>query len=201
VSAPSSSDLAPAVLVLVLFVLILARRTYAQITGARFSAGRLFGFTGFYVLLFVALAFPTLYAAVDAWGIDGALLLVPYVVVPLAAAWVATPYVRRIVRFEQRDGGAWYYRLPWIVPVLYLVLFIVRFGAEILIFGLAVVSSFFAPSSVPAGLIFLLVGIDLLFGASTGLLIGRSVGVYRAHVDLLHRTAATPGPLSSGPMR
>jgi len=198
-ATPSASALEPAIIVLVLFVAIIARRTYAMITGARYSAGRLFAFTGFYVLLFAALAFPTLYAAAHAWGGYGELLLAPYVAVPVIAAAVAAPYVRRIVRFEERDGGTWYYQLPWLVPVLYLVLFVVRFVLEILIFGLSVVTSFFLPTSLPPGLVLLLVGVDLLFGVSTGLLTGRSIGVYRGYHDLPNAERGSSGaPLPRG---
>jgi hypothetical protein len=199
VSTSSASALAPAILILVLFVAILARRTYAMVRGTRYSAGRIFGFTGVYVLLFAALAFPTLYAAIDAWGGYGELLLAPYVVVPVLAAAVAAPYVRRIVRFEQRDAGTWYYQLPWLVPVLYLGLFVLRFLLETLLFGLAVVPSFYLPTSVPTGLLLLLVGVDLLFGVSTGLLLGRSIGVYRGYQDLSSPEGGASGaPLPHG---
>ena len=107
-------------LVLGILVVFLARRTYAMVQGARYSAGRLFGFTGFYVFLFALLAIPTLYAAVGAWGLFGWLLLAPYVAVPAAAAVMAVPYVRRIVRFDLRGEGRWYYHLPLLIPVLYL---------------------------------------------------------------------------------
>jgi len=202
VSAPSVSTLTPAIVFLVLIVAILARRAYLMVHGARYAPARLFGFSGFYTLLYALVAFPTLFAAVSAWGTVAYLLLVPYLAVPLAAAGFSAPYVRRIVRFERREGGAWYYQVPWLIPVLYLGLFVLRFALEILLFGPSVISSFFQPTSVPTGLILLLVGVDLLLGASTGFLIGRSIGVYRAGQDLpgaaVHEGAA-PLPHAGSP--
>jgi len=181
--------------VLLLFVVILARRTYLMVQGTRFSVGRLFAFAGFYVLLFVAFAFTTLYSALAFWGAVTYLLLVPYAAVPAAAALLAAPYVRRTVQFERRGDGAWYYRLSWHIPVLYLSLFIARTVAEVAVFGIAGILFAFplpAPPSVAALLI--LVAVDLLFGFSLGLLLGRGAGVVRAHRDLPKDPASAPPP-------
>jgi len=195
----SAANLTPEIVVLVLFVALIARRTYLMIRGARYRPSRLFTFTGFYVLLFIALAFPTLYAAYSVWGWDAVILVGPYVALPAIAGWIAVPYVRRIVRFEEQAPGDWYYKLPWLVPVLYLTLFIVRFALEIVVFGLAFATSFFLPTSIPTGLLFLLIGVDLTFGVSLGLLVGRSIGVYLAFEDRLRTPGASTPLRSSGP--
>jgi len=194
-SAPLPPSVTPALIFLVLIVLILARRTILQLVGARYSTGRLFGFAAFCVLLFVALAFSTLYAAVAAWGPNAYLLLAPYVAIPVVAAVFAAPYVRRVVRFERREDGQWYYRLAWHIPVLFLVLFLARIVAEIAVFGLAGVIVTFPPPAPPsvAGLL-ILVGVDLLFGLSLGLLLGRGIGVYEAHRDLPAEAGTPPSP-------
>jgi hypothetical protein len=184
-SAGLPPGLTAAAVFLVLIVLVVARRTYRQIYGAPYSTGRLFVFAGFYVLLFGFLAFGTLYAAVALWGPDAFLLLVAYGAVPTAAAVLAAPYVERVVRFERRPNGAWYYRLSWHVPVLYLGLFITRIAAEIAIFGLSAVLISFPPPAPPSmAALAILMGVDLLFGLSLGLLVGRGVGVYRAYERL-----------------
>lgn len=193
-ASPPPSDLGTAAVFLGLIVLILVRRTYASIRGTRYSVGRLVGFTGFYVFLFATLAFTTLYGALGAWGARGWLLLAPYVGVVLGTTGVAARYVRRIVHFERRDGGPWYYRLPWLIPALYLALFVIRFGVELGISGLSAVTSFLLPTSISTGLLLLLVGLDLLFGVSVGLLIGRAVGVYVAFRDLPTSSEPPPAP-------
>lgn len=179
----SSAPSAPYSSVLILFaivVLMLARRTYLSITGARYSAGRLFGFSGFYLLIFGALGATTIYLALASWGSDTWLLVAPYAGVVVGAAALAVPHVRQTVQFEQRSPGRWYYRLPWVVPVAYLVLFVLRFAVEAIVFGFASATSFVLPTSEPVGTLLLLVTLDLLFGVSMGLLVGRAVGVYRA---------------------
>jgi hypothetical protein len=197
-ASPPPSSLTPAIIVLLLFVLIVVRRTYAQLRGARFSVGRLFAFAGLYVLLFAFLAFGTLYAAVGTWGSDAYLLLALYVAVPVAAAYVAAPYIRRVVHFERQADGGWTYRLSWHVPVLYLVLFLVRIAAEIAIFGLSGVLVSYPPPAPPSVMALeILVGVDLLFGLSLGLLVGRGLGVYRGYRDL---PGSASGPPASPPL-
>jgi hypothetical protein len=193
-------DASTAVIVLLFIVLILARRTYLMVQGTRYSTGRLFGFAGFYVLLFVVLAFATLYSSVATWGAIAYGLIAAYVAVPAVAALLVVPYVRRIVRFERRENGAWYYRLPWHIPALYLTLFIVRIVAEFAVFGLAgLVFTFPLPAPPSAAALVLLVVVDMLFGFSLGLLLGRGVGVYQAHRDLpTAEGSPTSPPLPSG---
>jgi hypothetical protein len=193
-----SNALTPALFFLAIIVFFLGRRTYAMIQGARYSPIRIFVVAGFYLVLFVALASTTLYAAVGTWGPYATLLVSAYVAVPIVAAWLATPYVRRIVRFEERGPGVWYYRLPWHVPVLALVLFVVRYVSEILIFGLAFVTSFTLPTSLPTDQLVLLVAVDLLFGASLGLMVGRGFGVHQAYGELARAPKSPTPPLSSG---
>ena len=196
-----SSALEGFVVFLAIIVLALARRTVRQLYGTRYSIGRLFGFAGFYVLLFALLAFGTLYAAVGAWGSSADGLIALYVAVPVASAFLAAPYVRRVVRFEQRPDGYWYYRLSWHVPVIYLVLFVARIAAEFAIFGPSTAFASYPPPVPPTTLgLAILVGVDLLFGVSLGLLIGRGIGVYRAHRDIpATEVAQQPSPpLPSG---
>lgn len=198
-SAPAGPEVGSAVFVLVLIVLLLARRTYLSITGARYSAGRLFGFTGFYLLLFAVLGSTTIYLALASWGTVGWLLLAPYAGVVLGAAALAIPHVRATVRFESRGEGRWYYRLPWVVPVAYLVLFVLRFGVEVALFGPSTVASFTLPTSAPSGAVVVLIAVDLLFGVSMGLLLGRAVGVYLAFQSKPEaRTLAPSPPLPDG---
>ena len=202
-SGPSIGSLEPAIIVLVILVLILVRRTYRQIQGAPFSAGRLFGFAAVYVLLFGVLAAGTLFAAMDSWGSAAYGLLVPYGAIPIGAAVFAAPYVQRIVRFEHREDGQWYYRLSWHIPVLYLVLFLTRVAAEIVAFGPSTLIVSFPPPVPPSlVMLYVLIAVDLLFGVSLGLLLGRGIGVYRAHREVLagEETSRTspPPPLPSG---
>lgn len=198
-SAPPS-DLTGAIVLLAVVVLFLARRAYAMATGVRYSLARMWVFAGFYILLFAVLALGTLYGAVVTWGPDAYGLIAAYVGLPAAAAGVAAPYVRRVVRFERWANGEWYYRLGWQIPALYLALFVARLVAEVVVLGpSAIVVAFPPPVPSTTDALLILLGVDLLFSVSTGLLIGRGVGVYRAHRDLQSDGSPVPSPpLPSG---
>lgn len=198
-SAPlSASSVTAEIVLLLLIVFVLVRRTYGMVQGTRYSAPRLFVFAGFYVVLFVALAVATLYAAISTWGSNAYLLIPAYTALPIAAAWAVAPYVQKIVRFERRDDQEWYYRLAWHIPALYLSLFIARFVAEIVVFGPSAAFAFPPPAPPSGAALWILIGVDLLFAVSLGLLVGRGIGVYQAHQALPPVSVASP-PLPSAP--
>ncbi len=196
-SATPDSGLTTAVVFLALIVLILVRRTYRLVRGALYSTARLVGFSVFYSLLFGLFAFTTLYAAVGVWGNLALLLVIPYGAVVAGAALVSAPYIRRIVRFESRADGRWYYRLPMLVPVLYLGLFLLRFAIELVVFGVTPTTTVL-PTTLSTPVLVVLVAVDLLLGVSAGLLIGRSIGVYRAFGERAVPPVPAASPLRPG---
>lgn len=179
ISGASESTVA----VLAILVLIIARRTYLNLHGARYAPGRMFAWAGFALLFFVAFAATTIYAALGSWGPIAWLLTVPYVVTAVIAAAVTYPHVRKVVRFDRRDAGPVFYMLPWLVPVTYFVLYTARLVVEVVIFGLASIASFSFPTSLPTGTLVVVIGFDLLYAVSVGLLFGRGLAVRRAYLD------------------
>ncbi len=192
-SAPSGA-ITTDLIILVLICLMLGRRTYLQLTGAPYSPSRLFVFAGFYVFLFALLGAGTIYAAILTWGTDAFVLLAPYIAIPVATAYFAAPFVERIVRFDRRGGGQWYYTLPWHIPILYLLLFVARVAGEIVVLGPSAFFTFPPPPPSSSLALDVLVAIDLLFAASTGLLLARGFGIYRAHQKLPPDAAPPPSP-------
>ena len=188
----SSAD-ESAILFLVIIVAIMIRRTYALSQGTPYSTARVFGYGAFSMVLFALFAASTIYVAVGSWGPIGYALVAPYIGVVIGSALIAEPRIRRLVKFEERAGGVLYYHLPIVVPVLNLVLFVVRLGIEIWLFGLSTITSFQFPTSLPIGALEILIAFDLLFGISIGLLIGRGLAVHRA---FLARPHDTPLPTS-----
>ena len=164
-----------------LFTVILLVRTYRLVTGARLSVARLAVFTAFYLVLF-ALLVGEAYSLVPVYflGID-ALIVV-------ATTVLALPYVRRAVTVTQRPDGQWYYRMGPIIPVVYLVLFLVRMGIDVAVLNESVAGPPVSTSLSVSGQIALLV-VDALFAFSTGLLTARSIGVYQEY-----RSAAPHAP-------
>jgi hypothetical protein len=188
----SPSQAAPAIAVLGIIVLALARRTYRLSTGVPYSPLGLFGYGGFSSILFVLFGASTLYVAVGTWGPVGLALVAPYAGVVALAAFVAKPRVERRVHFETREGGALYYRLPVVIPVLSLVLFGVRIAVEVVLLGLQVLVSFTVPSTLAPTALAILIGADLLYGSSVGLLIGRGLGVRGAHASYVGQPHPLP---------
>ncbi|MFZ3356585.1 MAG: hypothetical protein WA549_07520 [Thermoplasmata archaeon] len=183
-SSPPAGSFETSLIILVIIVLVLARRTYNMVQGAAYSEPRLVAFGIFTLVFFEAFAATTLYVAIGVWGSIAWALLAPYVLVVVGAAWLTAPHVRQVVRFERREGDQLYCRLPWVIPVLYLVLFVTRLGIEVVLFGISSLFTFTLPTSLPVVLLAILIGFDLLYGASLGLLFGRGIGVRRAHQDL-----------------
>jgi hypothetical protein len=192
---PPSSAEATAIIVLVLVSLILVRRIYLMIRGTVGNPARLFATAGLVVLLFaftvgVGAAQSPLYFV----GLDLGLLVL--------SSFLSTQYVLSHVRFERRPPSqALYYRLePWI-PLAYLLLFFARIGVSVAVLGPGVLE--FAPvtGSLATGALVILQVVNALFAVSTGLLVGRSLGVYLAYRRQLDSTnpSKTRGPLAPLP--
>ncbi|MGI0053858.1 MAG: hypothetical protein ACRECR_06365, partial [Thermoplasmata archaeon] len=186
-ASPSTSEL----VIFALIAVILVRRIYLMQAGSRVSSGRLFAFTGLYVALF-ALTIGTTVALLPLYG-----TVADLIVLAVSAALVL-PHTRGAVRFDRRPDGYWYYRVGSAIIVSYVVLLLVRWGVE---FGLLGIDPLVYPppiSSLTAFQVGLLEVVDLLFAVSTGLLLGRNLGVYLA---FLRRPPepASPGPLPSHP--
>ena len=188
----AASQAAPAILVLALIVLLLARRTYRLTTGVLYSPSRLFSYGGFSAFLFVLFGTTTIYVAVGTWGPVAYGLVAAYAGVVVAAAVIARPRVERLVRFETRADGQLYYMLPIIIPALTLALFVVRVTAEVLLLGFQVLVSFTLPTSLPPPELGLLIAVDLVYGSSIGMLVGRGLGVLRAHAAYAARSTPLP---------
>jgi hypothetical protein len=181
-SAPISGTETTGVFILVILVLIMVRRTYNLSQGTPYSGTRVFGYGAFSTILFVVFGASTLYVAVGTWGWAALALLAPYALVVVGAAWVTRPRVQALVKFERRENGLLYYRLPIVIPLLTLVLFVVRATVEILLFGLNALVTFTFPTSVSVGTLVILIAVDLVYGASIGLLYGRGFGVRAAYL-------------------
>ncbi len=183
----SSNTLTTGIIVLAVIVIIMVRRTIALHSGTPYSGARVFGYGAFQTFLFLFFGASTIYVAYGTWGPIGLSLIAPYALVVIGAALVAEPRVRRRVQFETREGGQVYYRLPIVIPLITLVLFAVRLSVEIALFGLAAVFTFTFPTTLPLGALALLIVVDLLYGASVGILYGRGFAIRAAY-----RQRATP---------
>jgi len=181
--ALSGAD-ATSVVLFAIIVLIIVRRVIGMVRGSAVRPARMFAVAA---LLVGLLAFTLLLSngqlPVWAYAVDAAVLVV--------ASVLATGWVRRRVVLDWKDG-AWTYRLGPLLPVVYLVLFVVRLTLDIVVLG---TNPFAGTPPSPAPLTGYTLGIvavvDALFAFSTGLLVGRTVGVY-----LEYRARSAAGPPS-----
>jgi hypothetical protein len=180
-SPPVTGPETTGLIILAIIVLLLVRRTYRLSQGTPYSTTRVFGYGAFSTLVFVVFGASTIYVAVGTWGWTALALIAPYALVVLGAAWVARPRVQALVKFERRSDGQLYYRLPIVIPVVTLVLFVVRASVEVLLFGLNALVTFTLPTSVSVGTLVILIAVDLVYGSSIGLLYGRGLGVRAAY--------------------
>ncbi|MHB8352543.1 MAG: hypothetical protein ACYDFT_07665, partial [Thermoplasmata archaeon] len=77
---------------------------------------------------------------------------------------------------------------------LYLALFAVRLLLDLLILGINPFGGATLPATLTPATLAVVVGVDTLYAVSTGLVVGRSVGVYRA---FQRKKAAAPLPSSA----
>ncbi len=150
--------------------LVLLRRAIAQLRGTPVSTGRLLGYAVFYGLLFALVAGVESLPILPLWSLGAD------IAAAAVGTWVAVRYVERNVTIYE-EAGRPMYRLGLLVPLAYVALFLGR-----LILEIAIGVDPFAPAStsLSPGAAAVLEAVDALFGFSTGLAIGRNIGVYRA---------------------
>lgn len=170
-----------------ILVVLVAVRLYRMARGVPYSPVRIAGFLVVMLPLF-GIAVASSLTILPPWSlvVDAGVLV--------GTAILALPFVERAVRFEQAPGGGWIVRLGFAVPALYLGLFAVRLALDFVVLGF----NPFGP--LPVGMtlsttslvVFILV--DGLFAFSTGLLVARSVGTYRAFQRGPGKRASGAGP-------
>ena len=143
----------------------------------------MFAIAGFYLILF-ALTLGASFNQLPVWsyGVDAAILVV--------AAIGTSIWVQGQVVVEWKDG-VWMYRLGVVIPAVYLTLFVVRLALDVVVLGIDPFD-FTLPSAAPlTGVSLLVVAVvDALFAFSTGLLVGRTVGVYAEYPEARRPGAA-----------
>jgi len=170
----SSSELT-AIGIQLIIVLVIVRRSYAMTKGVPFSGLRvtavpallliLWGVTELESTLLTPWALPYLI------GLDIAILI--------ATALGSAPVAQRMTLFTREPSGSWSYRISFSMAVLFVAAFVVRLALAVVLFPAS-----FEFGSPPGGFPpvqqqVLLALIDAIFSVSVGLLVGRSVGIYR----------------------
>ena len=179
----TNADLTTLVFVAI-FALLIGRRVVLMVRGAPVRPERMFAFAMLFVAIFV-LVIATSITQLPLWtyGLDA--------IAAVAAGVSATIGVRQRVVLEFRNG-LWYYKLGVGILVLYLALFVARLALDAVVLGVdpfAGMPPSVGPLSSLAGKTVAI--INGLFAVSTGLLVGRTVGVY---LEYRKRLAEGPPP-------
>jgi len=197
VSAVTSIDVEDYV-ILALFGLILLRRTYMMTQGVPAGVGRLVVLPIFYVAIYTAELAGTWFAGVGTGRAELTYIALSADAVLLGVGtWIAYRITTRHVHlYRPTPGGPWYYRLRPLLPVLYVVLFLLRAVIETVIVGNA---PFAVPTtaqfeSISRTALFALFAVDALWGLTTGFLIGRSGAVYAAWQRAERAPPTAPSP-------
>lgn len=107
-------------------------------------------------------------------------------------------YTLRTTRFEHTGANRWVYRGRLAIPAAWLSLFLFRYGVELAFLGQVFLftplpsHAVAVPSSAVA-----LIAIDALFAASTGLVMGDSMGIWWAYNAERARRSVPGGALDS----
>lgn len=176
-----------AIVIQLLIVLLVLRRSYAMVGGVPYSAPRLVLLPGLILVI---------------WGLDEleSLLLTPWalpylialdVALLLVAAFGVAGVAQRMTRVDRGESGQWTYRIGFSLAALFLVAFVLRLALALALFPSSL--EFGAPPGgyPPVAQQLALAAIDALFSLSAGLLVGRSVGIYRAVESARAQVGAT----------
>ncbi|MFY9717606.1 MAG: hypothetical protein WAK40_06710 [Thermoplasmata archaeon] len=186
--------------ILALFGLFLLRRTYRMTQGVPAGTGRLVILPVFYVALYTAELAGTWFAGIGSGRAELTYFALAADAVMLAIGTAVSYRVtsRHVELYQPTSGGAWYYRLRPLLPVLYLVLFFARAVIQTVIvgttpFGFPTTAQF---DTITPIALYALFTVDALWGLTTGFLIGRSGAVYGAW-KRAERNPPPPHPLPS----
>ncbi len=189
--AVSPTEITSLVFVAIL-VVVVGRRAILTVRGTTLSLPRLFAFLALFVLLFALLVLEELFY-LPWFAVAGELAIGAVVAV------VATPFIQRRVVIYQDPERGWSYRLGYIVPTIYLGLFVLRFVLDALLLGIAPLSPPPAGFALSPEAELVLGAVDALLAVSLGLVVARTWAIYRAYEARLREhepvRASGPGPL------
>lgn len=168
----AASDYAPLAILLVVVVFIFIRRIIASVHGTRLTVARLAIYAGVVAAIF-ALTVATGYGALPWYSFPADVAVV------LASAFLGANHVASRVEVYEDPPGQWRYRLGPLIPIVYLLLFVTRLLLDFLVLVYNPLSFSAIPGSLSPATQAVFVVVDLLFAVSTGLVVGRTIGVYR----------------------
>ena len=140
-----------------IIAIVVVRRLYLSVNGARFSVGRVFRLPVIYIVLTVSFVAFSYLKSFFFYTIAGC-------VVAFFALLLLGLRYSSDMEFFDRGGELYYKRKPYIM-IIWLVALLSRVVLEV----------------VASNFMFAIITVDVLMAASTGLITGEAVNTYRAH--------------------
>ena len=175
----AAGDFALLLILLSAVLIVFAWWAWKLRTGIRVRLWFVALFGLFYVLVFLLVEAEVLRLP---WGVLSRAAGFFDVLLLLAGALPAYGYAARTTTLERTPAGHWTYRGRVAIPVLWLGLFLLRYGVELALLGRVYLLTPTPTHAVPiptyaAALII----VDALFALSTGVVLGNSLGIYSAY--------------------
>jgi hypothetical protein len=183
----TSAELTSIIIELVI-VLVIIRRSYAMTQGVPYSAIRLAVLPALIVLLWGGNAFESIY--LTPWAVP--YLIALDVAILIGVSYAFTPMAARMTHVERDSSGNGSFRIEFSLAALFVVAFVIRIGLAVVLFPSSL--EYGAPPGgfPPVQQQLVIAVIDAIFSLSAGLVVARSVGI-RAKWDSSGDGAPRPG--------
>ncbi|MCI4373278.1 MAG: hypothetical protein L3K02_06525 [Thermoplasmata archaeon] len=175
-----------AIVIQLIIVLVIVRRSYLMTQGVPYSLSRLAITPVLILFLWAVTELESTF--LTPWAIPYLIALDLAVVVLSSIALI--PVAERMTQMYRGPSGEWWYRIGFSLAALFIGTFVIRFAITVLLFPGALEYGS-SPGGYPSvSEQFVLVMVDALFSLSAGLLVARSIGIRRKR-ELVRANGAT----------
>lgn len=164
-----------AIAIQVVIVLAVVRRSYAMARGVAYSTLRLAVLPGVILVLWVLSELESI--LLTPWALPY-LILVDLLILVATVALFA-PVAERATRVSRPPGEPGTYQIGFSIAALFLLAFVARLAVAVALYPGALVFGSPPGGYPPMNQQIVLAAFDAIFSFSVGLLIGRSLGIYR----------------------
>jgi hypothetical protein len=164
-----------AILIQLVIVLLIVRRSYAMTRGVPYSGFRLSFVAGLILFLWAVTELESTF--LTPWAVPYLIALDIAILIGTSLAF--TPVAERMTEAYRAPSGRWSYRIGFSLAALFVGAFVIRLSVAILLFPSSL--AFGSPSGgfPPIQQQIVLGVVDALFSLSAGLLVARSIGIHR----------------------
>ena len=164
-----------AIVVQVVIVLLIVRRSYAMTQGVPFSSLRLVVLPALILALWGFSELESIF--LTPWALPYLIVLDLAILIVTALAF--TPVAERMTQMQREPPGGWSYRIGFSLAALFVGAFVIRLTVALVLFPSSLEFGS-PPGGFPPMQQQVVLGvIDALYSVSAGLLVARSIGIHR----------------------